>query len=54
MNTFNFDCESVLYYPAVKECIMNTEDRLDRPDLFNDDTSEDVVYFDNNCAGGKY
>ena len=49
--TFGFECESVMYYPVDSECILNTEDRLDRPDLFVDELDDQVIYFDNNCAG---
>ncbi|CAI4221215.1 unnamed protein product [Auanema sp. JU1783] len=52
-DTFGFECESVMYYPVDKECILNTEDRLDRPDLFTDEVDDTVVYMDNNCAGSQ-
>uniref|UniRef100_A0A1I7XHQ1 Apple domain-containing protein n=1 Tax=Heterorhabditis bacteriophora TaxID=37862 RepID=A0A1I7XHQ1_HETBA len=29
-DTFGFECESVMYYEVDQECILNTEDRLDR------------------------
>ena len=50
-DTFGFECESVMYYPVDSECILNTEDRLDRPDLFIDELEDNVIYLDNNCAG---
>jgi hypothetical protein len=50
-DTFGFECESVMYYPVDAECILNTEDRLDRPDLFVDEHEDTVIYLDNNCAG---
>uniref|UniRef100_A0A9J2P8T1 ZP domain-containing protein n=1 Tax=Ascaris lumbricoides TaxID=6252 RepID=A0A9J2P8T1_ASCLU len=50
-DTFGFECESVMYYPIDSECILNTEDRLDRPDLFVDELDDHVIYLDNNCAG---
>ncbi len=40
-----------MYYPADQECILNTEDRRDRPDLFVPEDQDEVIYFDNNCAG---
>lgn len=40
-----------MYYPVDSECILNTEDRLDRPDLFVDELEDKVIYLDNNCAG---
>ncbi|KAI6210434.1 hypothetical protein M3Y96_00327600 [Aphelenchoides besseyi] len=52
-DTFGFECESVMYYPLDAECILNTEDRLDRPDLFIDEHDDTVVYLDNNCAGSQ-
>lgn len=52
-DTFGFECESVMYYPVDQECILNTEDRLDRPDLFVDEHDDTVIYLDNNCAGCK-
>uniref|UniRef100_A0A0K0DH19 Apple domain-containing protein n=1 Tax=Angiostrongylus cantonensis TaxID=6313 RepID=A0A0K0DH19_ANGCA len=52
-DTFGFECESAMYYPADQECILNTEDRLDRPDLFADETEDTVIYMDNNCAGSQ-
>ncbi|CAJ0574391.1 unnamed protein product, partial [Mesorhabditis spiculigera] len=52
-DTFGFECESVMFYPADKECILNTEDRLDRPDLFVDEVDDQVIYMDNNCAGSQ-
>ncbi|CAD5208767.1 unnamed protein product [Bursaphelenchus xylophilus] len=51
--TFGFECESVMYYPVDAECILNTEDRLDRPDLFVDEHEDTVIYLDNNCAGSQ-
>ncbi|MCP9260868.1 PAN domain protein [Dirofilaria immitis] len=50
-DSFGFECESVMYYPIDSECILNTEDRLDRPDLFVDELDDNVIYLDNNCAG---
>uniref|UniRef100_A0A183D9N7 Apple domain-containing protein n=1 Tax=Gongylonema pulchrum TaxID=637853 RepID=A0A183D9N7_9BILA len=50
-DSFGFECESVMYYPVDSECILNTEDRLDRPDLFVDELEDKVIYLDNNCAG---
>ncbi|TKR93560.1 hypothetical protein L596_007987 [Steinernema carpocapsae] len=52
-DTYGFECESVMYYPADQECILNTEDRLDRPDLFIDEHQDQVIYLDNNCAGSQ-
>ncbi|KAL3125932.1 hypothetical protein niasHT_009461 [Heterodera trifolii] len=52
-DTFGFECESVMYYPVDAECILNTEDRLDRPDLFVDEHEDTVIYLDNNCAGSQ-
>ncbi|VDM45224.1 unnamed protein product [Toxocara canis] len=52
-DTFGFECESVMYYPIDSECILNTEDRLDRPDLFVDELDDHVIYLDNNCAGSQ-
>jgi hypothetical protein len=49
--SFGFECESLMYYPVDSECILNTEDRLDRPDLFVDEHEDKVIYLDNNCAG---
>lgn len=42
-----------MYYPLDAECILNTEDRLDRPDLFVEEHEDTVVYLDNNCAGSQ-
>ncbi|EFO25782.2 PAN domain-containing protein [Loa loa] len=42
-----------MYYPVDSECILNTEDRLDRPDLFVDELDDNVIYLDNNCAGSQ-
>lgn len=53
VDTFGFECESVMYYPVDAECILNTEDRLDRPDLFVDEHEDTVIYLDNNCAGSQ-
>ncbi|KAF7633918.1 hypothetical protein Mgra_00006655 [Meloidogyne graminicola] len=53
VDTFGFECESVMYYPLDAECILNTEDRLDRPDLFVDEKEDNVIYLDNNCAGSQ-
>lgn len=33
-DTFGFECESVMFYPVDQECILNTEDRLDRCDSY--------------------
>ncbi|KAI3420261.1 hypothetical protein GPALN_003577 [Globodera pallida] len=52
-DTFGFECESVMFYPVDAECILNTEDRLDRPDLFVDEHEDTVIYLDNNCAGSQ-
>uniref|UniRef100_A0A1I8A5G4 ZP domain-containing protein n=1 Tax=Steinernema glaseri TaxID=37863 RepID=A0A1I8A5G4_9BILA len=52
-DTYGFECESVMYYPTDQECILNTEDRLDRPDLFIDEHQDQVIYLDNNCAGSQ-
>uniref|UniRef100_A0A7I4XSG9 PAN-1 domain containing protein n=1 Tax=Haemonchus contortus TaxID=6289 RepID=A0A7I4XSG9_HAECO len=52
-DTFGFECESAMFYPVDQECILNTEDRLDRPDLFADETEDKVIYMDNNCAGSQ-
>lgn len=52
-DAFGFECESLMYYPVDSECILNTEDRLDRPDLFIDEYDDNVIYMDNNCAGCK-
>ncbi|VDO67327.1 unnamed protein product [Heligmosomoides polygyrus] len=52
-DTFGFECESVMFYPVDQECILNTEDRLDRPDLFADEAEDSVIYMDNNCAGSQ-
>ncbi|VDN03622.1 unnamed protein product [Thelazia callipaeda] len=52
-DSFGFECESVMYYPVDSECILNTEDRLDRPDLFVDELEDTVIYLDNNCAGSQ-
>uniref|UniRef100_A0A915CUF9 Apple domain-containing protein n=1 Tax=Ditylenchus dipsaci TaxID=166011 RepID=A0A915CUF9_9BILA len=52
-DTFGFECESVMFYPVDSECILNTEDRLDRPDLFVDEHEDQVIYLDNNCAGSQ-
>ncbi|VDK88808.1 unnamed protein product [Litomosoides sigmodontis] len=52
-DSFGFECESVMYYPVDSECILNTEDRLDRPDLFVDELDDNVIYLDNNCAGSQ-
>ncbi|PIO70567.1 PAN domain protein [Teladorsagia circumcincta] len=52
-DTFGFECESAMFYPVDQECILNTEDRLDRPDLFADEAEDQVIYMDNNCAGSQ-
>uniref|UniRef100_A0A7E4VYW4 ZP domain-containing protein n=1 Tax=Panagrellus redivivus TaxID=6233 RepID=A0A7E4VYW4_PANRE len=52
-DSFGFECESIMYYPIDEECILNTEDRLDRPDLFVDEVEDTVIYMDNNCAGSQ-
>jgi len=50
---FNTDCKSVMYYYDTNECLVNREDRKNRPDLFSTDTQGYIVdYFENNCAGG--
>jgi hypothetical protein len=38
---------------ALRFSILNTEDRLDRPDLFVEEHEDTVVYLDNNCAGSQ-
>uniref|UniRef100_A0A914WCM3 Uncharacterized protein n=1 Tax=Plectus sambesii TaxID=2011161 RepID=A0A914WCM3_9BILA len=49
---FHIECKSVMYYYETLECIMNREDRINRPDLFSNDTQGLIVdYFENNCAG---
>uniref|UniRef100_A0A915I1U9 Apple domain-containing protein n=1 Tax=Romanomermis culicivorax TaxID=13658 RepID=A0A915I1U9_ROMCU len=48
---FGFECQSAMYYPADQSCILNTESRYKRPDLFTDETKDQMTYFDNNCAG---
>ncbi|CAI5440355.1 unnamed protein product [Caenorhabditis angaria] len=52
-DTFGFECESAMFYPVDQECILNTEDRLDRPSLFVDEADDSVIYLDNNCAGSQ-
>ncbi|UMM11457.1 hypothetical protein L5515_000736 [Caenorhabditis briggsae] len=52
-DTFGFECESAMFYPVDQECILNTEDRLDRPSLFVDEADDTVIYMDNNCAGSQ-
>ncbi|CAB3407396.1 unnamed protein product [Caenorhabditis bovis] len=52
-DTFGFECESAMFYPTDQECILNTEDRLDRPSLFVDEADDTVIYMDNNCAGSQ-
>lgn len=53
-DTFGFECESAMFYPVDQECILNTEDRLDRPSLFVEESDDTVIYMDNNCAGCKF
>lgn len=43
-----------MYYPADAECILNTETRVNRPELFINEHEYNVIYFDNNCAGCKH
>uniref|UniRef100_A0AC35U0W2 Major sperm protein n=1 Tax=Rhabditophanes sp. KR3021 TaxID=114890 RepID=A0AC35U0W2_9BILA len=52
-DTFGFECESAMFYPVDSECILNTEDRLDRADLFVDEKEDTVLYLDSNCAGSQ-
>uniref|UniRef100_A0AAF5DBQ1 Guanylate cyclase domain-containing protein n=2 Tax=Strongyloides stercoralis TaxID=6248 RepID=A0AAF5DBQ1_STRER len=52
-DTYGFECESAMYYPVDSECILNTEDRLDRPDLFVVEKEDVVYYLDSNCAGSQ-
>ncbi|KRZ92652.1 Uncharacterized protein T08_13896, partial [Trichinella sp. T8] len=51
IQNFGFECRSAMFYTADKDCILNTETRFQRPDLFVEETSDSVIYFDNNCAG---
>ncbi|KRY19222.1 Uncharacterized protein T12_6027, partial [Trichinella patagoniensis] len=50
IQNFGFECRSAMFYTADKDCILNTETRFQRPDLFVEETSDSVIYFDNNCA----
>lgn len=44
-------CKSVMYFYDTRECVINSESRSSRPNLFGNDTQGYVVdYFDNNCA----
>uniref|UniRef100_A0A0K0EZ99 No mechanoreceptor potential A (inferred by orthology to a D. melanogaster protein) n=1 Tax=Strongyloides venezuelensis TaxID=75913 RepID=A0A0K0EZ99_STRVS len=52
-DTYGFECESAMFYPVDSECILNTEDRLDRPDLFVVEKEDVVYYLDSNCAGSQ-
>uniref|UniRef100_A0A0N4ZNC4 Apple domain-containing protein n=1 Tax=Parastrongyloides trichosuri TaxID=131310 RepID=A0A0N4ZNC4_PARTI len=52
-DTYGFECESAMFYPVDNECILNTEDRLDRPDLFVNEKDDTVYYLDSNCAGSQ-
>ncbi|GMT01544.1 hypothetical protein PENTCL1PPCAC_23718, partial [Pristionchus entomophagus] len=48
-----FECESLMFYQTKKKCVLNSEDRFDRPHLFVDGHDEDVIYMDTNCAGSE-
>lgn len=50
--SYGIQCGSVMYYNDSKDCILNTQTRLTKPDLYTTDTSGVLVdYYDNNCGG---
>uniref|UniRef100_A0A5S6QAT7 ZP domain-containing protein n=1 Tax=Trichuris muris TaxID=70415 RepID=A0A5S6QAT7_TRIMR len=53
VQSFGFQCQSAMFYPDDKDCILNTETKYQRPDLFIDETKDAVIYFDSNCAGAS-
>jgi hypothetical protein len=53
LNMGKFECQSAMFYPADKECILNAENMYDRPDSFTNETLDAVLYFDNNCAASQ-
>lgn len=49
--TGDFECKSVMYYYNEQECILNSETRHTKPDLFIAEGEEFLVdYFDIACA----
>ncbi|CDW56151.1 PAN 1 and Zona pellucida domain containing protei n [Trichuris trichiura] len=53
VQSFGFPCQSAMFYPDDKDCILNTETKYQRPDLFVEENKDSVVYFDSNCAGAS-
>ncbi|KFD57899.1 hypothetical protein M514_01132 [Trichuris suis] len=53
VQSFGFPCQSAMFYPDDKDCILNTETKYQRPDLFVEESKDSVVYFDSNCAGAS-
>ena len=48
--TGNFTCKSVMYYYDEKECVLNTESRFTKKELFMPEIDEfSVDYYDLNC-----
>lgn len=49
-----FVCKSVMYYYKEMECILNTETRTSKPNLFiKEGPGFSVDYFDITCLNGK-
>uniref|UniRef100_A0A0K0ENZ3 Apple domain-containing protein n=1 Tax=Strongyloides stercoralis TaxID=6248 RepID=A0A0K0ENZ3_STRER len=42
-------CKSFLYFPKEKECIINSENNINKPEAFYDENNEDVLYGNNEC-----
>ncbi|GMT01548.1 hypothetical protein PENTCL1PPCAC_23722, partial [Pristionchus entomophagus] len=43
IETFGFECKSLMFYNNDKECILNTEDHLDKPEMFINEDEELVI-----------
>ncbi|CEF60860.1 PAN-1 domain and Apple-like domain-containing protein [Strongyloides ratti] len=45
----NAYCKSFLYFPKEKECILNSENNINKPEAFYEENNEDVLYGNNEC-----
>jgi hypothetical protein len=51
---YSFQCSSATYYPVERDCVLNLEDRKQRPDAFmkQEVSTENVTYLGLICSQG--
>ncbi|VDP12256.1 unnamed protein product [Soboliphyme baturini] len=52
-NEMGVECASLIYWPMTENCVLNSESRLTKPNLFEKFPTQDVVYMDYYCEDLK-